>query len=149
MILEVLIGLSAAFAFYWIIRTKKIFPSIISLGMISGILLVIFLPPSQNLPGYYIYMGFVALAFIYGLLVKEKNIWARIIICLMSAAIFVYWLWVMNHWHGNAVLLPFVAIIAGLTALIMKVKLKNELGFLTILFVDAIAVIIENCMKSI
>ncbi len=148
MILKILIGLGAAFALYWTIKTKKTFPTIITLGMIVGILLALFPSKTIQTPGFYIYMGFVALAFIYGLTAKEKKAGTRITICLMSVLIFAYWLWVLNHWHGNAVLAPFLALLVVLVSIISKVKLKIELGFLTILTVDAVAIIIENWLKA-
>jgi hypothetical protein len=146
--LRILIGAAAAFALFWTIRTKKTFPAIISLGMIVSILLLLF--PSKEIQtfGLYIYTGFVALAFIHGLTAKNKEIWPRIVICLMAFSIFVYWLWVLNHWHGNEVLAPIFALIIGLSGIISKAKLKNELGFLVILTADAVAIIIEHIMKA-
>ena len=94
-------------------------------------------------------MGFVAIAFIYGLAVKSRLLGERIAICLMSLPIFLYWLWVLNHWHGNVLLLPVIVLITALVGLVSKAKLKNEMGFLTILAVDAIAIIIEIMIKSI
>jgi hypothetical protein len=146
MILKIIIALAAAFGFFWIVKTKKVFPAIISMGMIVGIVVVFF--PTQTIAGLYIYMAFVALAFIYGVVAKGKSVGERVIICLMAVSIFAYWLWVLNHWHGNAVLFPIVTLIAGIVAIIRKVKLKNELGFLLILFVDAIAILLENWMKT-
>lgn len=113
-----------------------------------GIILVLFPSKTIQTPGFYIYMGFVALAFIYGLLVKEKKTDARMTICLMSASIFTYWLWVLNHWHGAAILAPILVLLVALGGVIRKVKLKTELGFMTILLVDAIAILIENLMKA-
>ena len=147
MILKIIISLAAAFGFYWTIKTKKPFPSIITLGMIAGIVLVFF--PTQTIAGLYVYVGFVALAFIYGLIIKGKSFGERVIICLMAASIIAYWLWVLNHWHGNAVLFPIITLLVGVGAAISKAKLKNELGFLVILFVDAIAILIENWMKMV
>jgi len=148
MILKILLGLAAVFALVWTIKTKKTFPAIITVGMILGIVLALFPSRIIQTPGFYVYMGFVALAFIYGLTVKEKKIGARIIISLMSALIFAYWLWVLNHWHGNAVLAPIFVLLTGVAGIISKAKLKNELGFLIILVVDAITIIIENWMKA-
>jgi hypothetical protein len=98
--------------------------------------------------GIYGYMGFVVLSIIYGLTLKEREIWPRLIIVLMSAFIFIYWLWVMNHWHGNEVLAPIAALIVGLAGILTKAKLKNELGFLIILAADAVAIIMEHLMKQ-
>jgi len=148
MILKVLLGLAAIFAIYWTIKTKKTFPAIITIGMIVGIVLVFFPYNTIQAPGFYIYMGFVALAFIYGLVAKDKNFISRITICLMSASIFTYWLWVLNHWHGNAVLLPIFTLLIAAAGIISKAKWRNELGFIVILIADAIAILIENWMKA-
>ena len=147
MIFKIILLLASLFAIYWTFKLKKIYPAIISLGMITGIVLSFI--KTDLIPGAYIYQGFVALAFMYGFTVKNKNIGDRIIICLMSASIFIYWIWVLNHWHGNTLLFPIVTLLAGLAAVIRKVKLKNELGFLVILMADAIAILLENWFKAI
>ncbi len=147
MILKVLLILAAVFAIFWTIKTKKIIPGIISLGMIVGIILTLFFSESVNFFGFYIYMGFVVLAFIFGIIDGELELWSRTIITLMSASIFLYWLWILNHWHGNTLLFPIFVLLIGLASLITKAKLKNQLGFLSILFVDAIAIILEAWMK--
>jgi hypothetical protein len=146
---KILLALAAIFAVYWIFKTKKLIPALISLGMIVGIIMVIFPALSIVMPGFYIYLGFVALAFVYGIAAKSKSIGERIVICLMSASIFLYWIWVLNHWHGNEFLAPVLVILTALVGFVSKAKLKNELGFLVILAVDAIAIIIEVMIKSI
>jgi hypothetical protein len=146
---KLLLGLAAAFAVYWIFKTKKVIPALISIGMIVGIAMVIFPSLALVIPGLYIYLGFVAIAFIYGLTVKSKNFGERLVICLMAAPIFVYWLWVMNHWHGNVFWAPVIVILTALIGIISKAKLKNETGFLAILLVDAIAIILEIMIRSI
>ncbi|MCB2219223.1 MAG: hypothetical protein KQI35_02425 [Bacteroidetes bacterium] len=148
MLLKTLIGLGAALGLYLTIRTKKIFQAIITLGMIVGIILVLLPFRSIQEPGLYIYLGFVALAFIYGLVAKEKERGTRITICLMSAFLFTYWLWVINHWHGDALLAPILALIVMLASIIGKVKLKSEWGYLTILTFDAMAILLENWLKA-
>lgn len=147
MIFKIILLLAALFAIYWTFKLKKLYPAIISMGMITGIVLSFI--KTDLIPGAYIYQGFVALAFVYGFTVKNKKIGDRIIICLMSASIFIYWVWVLNHWHGNTLLFPIVTLLAGLAAVIRKVKLKNELGFLVILMADAIAILLENWFKAI
>jgi len=146
MILSIIIGSAAAFGLFWTIKTKKIFPATITLGMVVGIVLVLFPATIVKMPGFYIYMAFVALAIIYGVIVKEKKIGERIVITLLSASIFMYWLWVINHWHGNAVLFAILAFMVGLVAIFRRMNFKTELGFLLILFADSIAIIIENWM---
>jgi hypothetical protein len=66
----------------------------------------------------------------------------------MSASIFVCWLWTFNHWHCNTALLPIVTLVTRIAAIIIKAKLKNELGFLTLLVTDAIAILIENLLNK-
>ena len=55
---------------------------------------------------------------------------------------------ILNHWHGNALLAPIFVLLVGLVGIFSKTKLKNELGFIIILAVDAIAIILENLMKA-
>ena len=140
--------LAAAFAIFWIIKTKEIIPSIISLGMIAGIILVMLPIETMLMPGLYVYNVFVALAFVYGVAKKNLTIVARIVITLMSASIFAYWLWTFNHWHGNTVLMTIFTLFIVVFGVFSKAKLKNELGFLVILAIDAIAILLENWMKA-
>ncbi len=148
MIIKILIALAAAFGLFWTFKTKKLFPAIITLGLIAGIIMVLIRFISIQTPGLYVYMFFTAVAFLYGIIIKEKNIRERITICLMSAFIFAYWLWVLNHWHGNTILAPVIVLLAAVFGILSKAKLKNELGFLVILAVDAIAIIIEYWMSA-
>jgi len=147
MILNFIIGLGAAFALFWTYRTRKLIPSVISLGMITGVLLVL-LPHNVMLTaGLSIYIVFVLFSFIYGLFVKGMTIWQRIIICIMSATILLYWLWRLNHMPGFVLILPILSLLIGMAALISKVKLRNEAGFLVILAADAVAIIVENLTR--
>jgi hypothetical protein len=147
MILKILLASSAIFGIYWTIKAKKTFPAIITLGMVVGISIVLFLPVKISTTGFYIYMAFVALAFLYGLVIKEKQMPERLIICLLAASIFVYWLWILNHWHGNEVLAAILALFVSIAGVFRIRKLKDELGFLSILAVDAIAILLEIWMK--
>lgn len=148
MFLKILLALAAAFALFWTLKVKKTCQAIITLGMIAGIILTFLQERTVKFPGIYVYLGFVVLAFIYGFTAKGKDLPARIIICLVSASIFTYWLWVLNHWHGNEMLAVILAVVAGGAGIITKAKLRNELGFLVILTADAIALIIEHLMKT-
>lgn len=148
MIIKIVLILASAFALYWAFKTKKLIPSIITLGMTISTILVLFSTKTIQPYGLHAYMAFVALAFVYGFIVKNKKIGSRVIICLMSATIFAYWLWVHNHWHGNTSLLPLVTLLTGFAAILSKAKLKNELGFLTILAADAVAILLEIGMKA-
>jgi hypothetical protein len=146
-LLEILLLLASAFAIFRVVKTRKTFPSIVSLGMILGILLTLFLPGALQYFGIYTYMGFVAMAIIYGLTVREMKIVPRIIILLMSVSIFTYWLWVMNHWHGNELLAAILVVLAGAAGILNRAKLRNEAGFLAILAADAIAILLERLVK--
>ncbi|MFZ4549654.1 MAG: hypothetical protein ACOYN4_19560 [Bacteroidales bacterium] len=147
MILKILLASASVFGIYWAIKTKKQFPAIITLGMVVGISIVLFLPVKINLTGFYVYMAFVALAFIYGLVIKEKQMPERLIICLLATSIFVYWLWILNHWHGIEVLAAILALFVSIAGVFKIRKLKDELGFLSILAVDAIVILLEVWMK--
>ena len=148
MILKILLVLASVFALYWAVKIKNRKITFITLGMIAGIILTLFPTKTIQTYGFYVYMVFVALSFIYGLTMKEKKITDKLIICLMSASIFTYWLWVLNHWHGNTLLFAILALLVGVVGVISKAKLKNELGFIIILGIDAIAIILENWMKA-
>lgn len=147
MILNSIIGLGAVFALYWIYRTRKLIPSIISSGMITGVFLVLLHHNIMLTAGLSIYIVFVVFAFLYGLFVKGLTVWPRIIICTMSFSIVLYWLWRLNHLHGMEVLLPALSLVVGASAIISKAKLNNEVGFLVILAADAVAIIVENLMR--
>ena len=146
MILKTLLLLASAFALYWQIRMKKPFPLIITSGMILGILMVLLPIEIIHVAGFYVYMGFVALAFAYGVAFQGENIGTRIVIMLMASSIITYWLYVINHWHGNELLAPIFALIVGLVGVVSRVKLKNELGIIIILAADALAIILERLM---
>ena len=148
MIFKIILGIAAIFAIIWAIKTKKTLPTIITLGMVAGIVMTLFATETIKQYGFYVYMGFVALAFVFGLSVKNLKIKARILFALMSASIFVYWLWVLNHWHGNTLLFPIFALLVGIVAIFSKAKFKKELGIMILLAADAIAIIIENWMKA-
>ena len=114
----------------------------INVGMALGVAIALIPALKLFTTGLYIYLGFVVLAFFYGLADRNRALVARLVICLMSAGIFLYWLWVMNHWHGNTTLVPVFVLLVGLAGIIRKAKLRNELGFLVIIAVDAIALLL-------
>ncbi|MCB9023243.1 MAG: hypothetical protein H6542_01650 [Lentimicrobiaceae bacterium] len=147
MILNAILLLAVLSAIYHTIVTRKLYPAIVTTGMAASVLITVFIPKSFGFSGFYVYLIFVALAFIYGLTVKRKPIFERTIICLMAATIFLYWLWIFNHWHGNSVLAAVVTLLVALTGILGKAKLKNEAGFLLILVADAIVILIENYLK--
>jgi hypothetical protein len=148
-LMYIVLGLAIAFSIYWNIKVKLPCIMVISLGMIVGILLVIFQIKNLFTPGLYTYLFFTLLAFGYGVLRTGVDLWPRIIIILMSLSIFTYWIWVMNHWHGNTLLLPILTLVAAVVGIITKAKLRKELAFLVILAADAISLLIESWVKAL
>ncbi len=148
MILFALIITGVIVALYLTFKTWKPYPGIITLGMVAGILPALASTGSMHTAGLYVYMGFVALAFVYGLSAGKLPAGSRLVICLMSAPVFTYWLWVLNHWHGNTLLAPVLVLAMAVVTITRKAKLKHEAGFLVILASDALAIIMEHWMKS-
>jgi len=138
----ILIILAAVFAAYWTFRIKKVIPMVINLGMVLGI--AILMIPQLKLfeTGLYIYLGFVVMAFFYGLADRNRSLIDRLVICLMSVGIFLFWLWTINHWTGNTTFMPVFVLMIALAGMFTKTKLRNELGFLVIIAMDAIAILL-------
>ncbi len=139
----IILALAALFAVFWTFRINKVIPMVINIGMALGVVIVLIPALKLFTPGLYIYLGFVGLAFFYGLADLNRALVARLVICLMTTGIFLYWLWHMNHWHGNTILILVFVLLVGLAGIITKAKLKNELGFLTIIAVDAIVLLLS------
>lgn len=147
LLIHIVLELAALFALFWTLRTKKIFPGIISILMIAGIILVLYPDIQNNFYGLFVYMAACILAMIYGFLQLKSNKLSAYLIIIMSASMFIHWLWLTNHWHGNTLIFTFITLIAGGVALISRTRMKYELGFLIILAADAVSVIIENLLK--
>jgi len=128
------------------VKQSKIFPVVITVGMSIGVAMVLFPYGGIQHLGFYVYMAFVALAFVYAIFVRNRL--TSIVVSLMSISIFAYWLWTLNHWHGNTLLLPILTLLIVLFAVIKKVKLKAEMSFIVIMVADAVAVILEHWMKA-
>ena len=139
----ILLAIAAAFAVFWTFRINKMIPMGINIGMALGVAIVLIPALKLFTTGLYIYLGFVILAFFYGLADRNRALIDRLVICLMTAGIFLFWLWSVNHWHGNTMLMPVFVLLVGLAGVITKAKLRNELGFLVIIAVDAIAILIS------
>ena len=137
-----LIILAAVFAVYWTFRIKKVIPMVINIGMVLGIAILIIPALKLFTTGLYIYLAFVGMAFFYGLADRNRALIDRLVICLMTAGIFLFWLWTLNSWHGNTLLMPAFVLLVSLAGIITKARLRNELAFLAIIAVDAIAILI-------
>ncbi len=148
-LLKIMLVLAGAFALYWQIRIKQVMPLVITIGMVTGMLTVLVLPGVLQTSGFIIYLVSVAMVSIYSLTVKGKDTLVRIILVLISGGILAYWLWVLNHWHGNEILVLLLIPIAILMWILGKVKLKNELGIIILLAADGLAILVEHLLKSI
>lgn len=140
---QILLALAVAFAILWSFRTKKMIPIIINIGMSIGVLLAIIPFLQLTTIGMYMYMAFLVLAFFHGLADIRRSLIDRLVICLMSAGIFLYWLWAMNHWPGNTMLAAVFVLLVGLAGVITRAKLRDELGFLVIIAADATAILLS------
>jgi hypothetical protein len=140
----ILVILAALFAVYWTYKIKKVIPMVINIGMVLGIAILMIPALKLFTPGLYIYLAFVVMAFFYGLADRNRALIARLVICLMTAGIFLFWLWTINHWHGNTLLMPVFVLLVGVAGILTKAKLRNELGFLSIIAVDAIAILLSS-----
>ena len=147
LIYRILLELSAVFAIYWIMNTKKLLPSIISIALIIGVIIALYPSLQNQFNDFYVYMASCLLAVFYGVYMLSKNRFGAYIIVSMAGGVFLYWLWVINHWHGNVLVAPAVRLIAGAVGLIGRAKLRNELGFLVILAMDAFVLILEELLK--
>lgn len=139
----VIIVLAALFAVYWTFRIDNLIPKVVNIGMALGVILVIVTALQLFTVGMYIYLGFVVLAFFHGLADKKRKLIDRLVICLMTAGIFLFWLWHLNHWHGNTILLPVFVLIMAMIGALSKAKLRNEFGFLAVIVAHAIAILLN------
>ncbi|MBS4056960.1 MAG: hypothetical protein KGZ82_06555 [Bacteroidales bacterium] len=147
MILSTILALAAIFGLAWPSKSTFTLPRLISWGMAVAVLWFIVAGDRLRHYGLYTYMAFVGLSFAYGLRKLPVSVFSGIVVALMSASIFAYWLWVLNHWHGNALLLPSLTLLTGVVAVAGKARLRNELGFLVIMAADALAILLEYWMK--
>ena len=148
--IKILLAFAAIFAVFHIVKmgiSSNKMLSIFTFGMASGVALVLFPFKTIQITGIGIYSVNVFFTIVYGITAKDLPTKSRLVICLMAAPIFTYWLWLINHWHGNILLLPLIALFAGLIGIVTKTKLKAESGVLILLTTDAIAIILEYWLK--
>lgn len=147
MILKIIISLAALFTIIWAAKIKKPLVSLISTGLVVGVALIV-ISEKLLLPGFFIYMGFCILMVIYGLFLIKRKLPVRLLIILPPALMFLYWIWRLNHWHGNTLLVPIVVLCIIFIILIGKFKIRNEAGLLVLISVDALTAILEQLMKN-
>ncbi len=139
----ILIMLAGIFGIYWTFKIKKVIPMVITIGMVIAISIILIPDLKLFNEGLYMYLGFVGLGFFYGLADKNRELLSRLVICLMTAGIFLFWLWTLMHWHGNVILAAIFVLLVGIAGLATRAKVKPELGFLVIIAVDAISILLS------
>jgi len=127
-------------------RTNSRTTNVITGALLLAVILVQFNNEGWVLSGIILYEAVVAVALGYGILMKQKKWPERIVLTGLPAVMFTYWLWRLNHWHGNTALMPLLALCTGVFGLFRVKNLKSEWGYLLILFVDALVSAIENMM---
>jgi hypothetical protein len=93
--------------------------------------------------GFIAYMVSILIAVLYAITSDGLSIRKRIFILLICASVFTYWLFAINHWHGNLWLFMIVPVLVFIWWLVCKVPIKKELGFIVIMVADAVAVAFE------
>ena len=148
MIFKLILLFGALLALALTIRTNSRLTNILVAGMVGSVILVQF--PNEKLvtAGIILFMVMAAGVFAAGLAVNGKGLSARLIICLMAASQFTYWLWVLNHWHGNAALAPVLTLIVGMAAIPLRKRLRTEWGVLLVLLTDAADTMLEIILQS-
>ena len=72
-LLKIMLVLAGAFALYWQIRIKQVMSLVITIGMVTGMLIVLLLPGFLQTSGFIIYLASVAMVPIYSLTVKGNH----------------------------------------------------------------------------
>lgn len=137
---KILIGLASLFGLFRLFLTTDNFAKTILIGQIIAIGLT--LPDDRTAAtiGLLLFMLTLMLAIIYGLTKKNFKIRKRILIIVPTVLVFVMHFFQLQHYPGAGLLgltmaLPIITNII-LTTTDIK-NYKNELGFLTIITVDA------------
>ncbi len=143
MVPKIILIVAAIFGILYSIRRKDAFPIVISAGLSLGILIALAAPSIYRPLGFYCYMLFLVLSAIYALIKDGMVLRQRIFLIAISGFVFTYWLFAINHWHGNLWLFMIPPVLVFIWWLVCKVKIKYELGFVVIIVADALSVIFD------
>ncbi|RLD36220.1 MAG: hypothetical protein DRI74_09485 [Bacteroidetes bacterium] len=135
----IILGLASLWGLYWIARNKHIFSSLVTIGLIVGIVLAYLKLNGSIIIGLSVFLISATIALLYTLFYKKFSPTKRVVITLIILPTIVYWIFLINHLAGAAWLwyglfLPFAGLIYGL---MRPVNLKNEWGFIIILLAEA------------
>jgi hypothetical protein len=143
MVAKIIIIIGTVFGLFYSISRRESLPIIISAGMAMGVAIALLASTIYRPVGFIAYMVSVLIAALYAIVTDGLVIRGRIFILLTCAAVFTYWLFAINHWHGNLWLFMIVPVIVFIWWLVCKVPIKKELGFIIIMVADALAVAFE------
>jgi hypothetical protein len=149
MFLTILLLASTIIGIVLSIKTERITSILLTLGLVAGLLLALFPVKELEIPGVYFYMLSLIAVFIYGFTRRGMSIIPRLILLLLPASMFIFWLWTENHWHGNTHFLLGLTVLLSFLGLFYKRDLRREWGLLLIIFMDAVTLIIENLLKQL
>ena len=141
MIYKILMGLAALFGVFQVFRTTDNFAKTILIGQIIAIMLALAVNSAGATIGLLLFMLTLALVIVYGLTKKGFKTLKRILISFPVTLVFLIHLFQIQHYPGAGILGLAMAlqIIAFIILTTTDIKnYKNELGFLTIITVDAI-----------
>ena len=144
MVAKIIIIAGTIFGLLYSIGRRDSLPIIISSGMAMGVAIALFASTIYRPIGFIAYMVSVLIAALYAIVTDGLEIRQRILIILVCASVFTYWLFAINHWHGNLWLFMLVPILILIWWLVYKVPIRKELGFIIIMLADALAVVFEH-----
>jgi len=140
LIYKIIIALAGLFGIFRLFRISDNFARTIVGGQIIAIGLT-FIPVNTAVTiGFVLFIVTAMLAIVYGLFKKGFGINKKVFILLISIPVFVAHIFALNHWPYTGII-GWTMLIPIFTYLILTLtnikRYKNELGFLTILAVDA------------
>lgn len=139
MIHNIIIGLSAAFALIQLQKVDNKYARFIIFVLVVA-MAISFLPNiSLKTFAFILYLTTTMAAIIYILLKKPLSIKARLLMLFICIPVFIRYITALMHWRWESLIL-FIPIISFALLLISNPKgFKNEVAFLTIITVDAMA----------
>jgi len=143
---KTIIALAGLFGLFQLFKTTNNFARLILLGQIIAIAFTFVPNDTITIAGLILFMVTQLAVIIYGLAVKDLTTKKRLTIIVMAAFVLVANFFMLQHYKyaneiGSSMLIP---IGAYLLALVFNFKnYKNEIGFLTIIAVDAVIKLME------
>ena len=135
---KVLIGILTIFGLIQLFQTTNIFARTILSGQIIAILLTLFPMKTIASIGLLLFIFSLILVIIYSLTIRKKAIWQTLIIIPAVFVLVIHLFELQNY--SSIGLLRFsmiIPIITYIPILINNRNYKNEIGFITIIVIDA------------